>query len=229
MGRPIHATDIAGAAIVESGVALDPARDLPAAGEGRAAYWRAKRVFDVVLAAALLPFVALQAVFVLALNIGFNPGPLFFAQARMGAGCRPFTLYKFRTMREGTGARGPEDPIERERITAFGRVLRATRLDETPQLLNVLRGEMSLIGPRPDMYEHAAIYARTVPHYPERHVIRPGLTGLAQVRLGYAEGSVATAEKVRMDLAYVRTAGWRLDAAILSATVRVVLTAGRAR
>ncbi len=229
MGRPIDATDIDGAAIVAAMVDFDAASPASNSFCGKETYWKIKRLFDVIFAVSLLPLLGIEAIFILILNQILNPGPLFFAQARMGAGCRPFTLYKFRTMRAASHTRGPEDPVERERITPLGRFLRATRLDETPQLINVLRGEMSLIGPRPDMYDHAAIYLRTVPRYRERLVIRPGLTGLAQVRLGYVQGSAETARKVRLDLEYVSTASLSLDAAILRATVSFVLSAGRAR
>ena len=114
----------------------------------------------------------------------------------MGKNCSVFSAIKFRTMapvKEIT--RKYDDPIETHRITAFGKILRKSRIDELPQILNVLKGEMSLIGPRPDYYIHALEYLKNVKGYRERHIIRPGITGLSQIRLGYAEGLEATAKK----------------------------------
>lgn len=188
-------------------------------------YWSSKRAFDVLFSICLLPFVGLIALVVLAINPFQNPGPLFFWQTRMGRNGQPFRIVKFRTMLPATSAsRGPEDPVEVDRITPFGAFLRRTRIDETPQLLNVLRGEMSVIGPRPDVFEHAETYLRTVPFYWRRTAVRPGITGFAQVTAGYAEGSGGTVEKARRDAIYVRRANWLMDLRIAARTVLVILT-----
>ena len=158
-------------------------------------------------------------------NTRWNPGPLFFSQKRMGREGKVFTVLKFRTMRVAPAvARGPDDPLERHRITPLGRWLRRTRVDELPQLWNVLIGQMSLIGPRPDLLEHAEAYVALVPRYNERHGVRPGISGLAQVRMGYAEGVALTARKARLDMIYIRRAGWRMEWLILRRTVIVLLT-----
>ena len=193
----------------------------PSASAG--AYRVGKRVFDLLLASALLPLLAAVLIAVWALNPRLNPGPLFYAQTRMGRDCRPFTLWKLRTMRPGAPPRGPEEPLEVERIPPFGRLLRRLRLDELPQVVNMLRGEMSFVGPRPDCLSHARAFLGSVPGYRARHAVRPGLTGLAQVRLGYAEGAEATREKVRVDLDYVAGAGWGTDLRIVLETVGVIL------
>ncbi|MEM8854853.1 MAG: sugar transferase [Pseudomonadota bacterium] len=186
-------------------------------------YWASKRAADIAVSLALLPAVALIGLCVLIANLFANPGPLIFKQTRMGRGCRPFTVYKFRSMLpHHAPARGPEDPVEVDRITSFGHFLRRTHLDETPQLFNVLKGDMSLIGPRPDVYEHALRFAETVSVYPKRHAVRPGITGLSQVTFGYVEGTNLTSLKARTDILYIRSASWLLDARIVVRTIYVM-------
>jgi lipopolysaccharide/colanic/teichoic acid biosynthesis glycosyltransferase len=172
-----------------------------------------KRVFDLGFSTlVLLPAMLVIAVVLLATNPFFNPGPLFFVQKRMGRDCKPFRAYKFRSMDvRPRGIRGPDDPIEVERITPIGNLLRRSRFDELPQILNVYRGEMSLIGPRPDYFRHAHRYIATIPGYRDRHSVLPGISGLAQVRHGYAAGHSATRLKTRADLEYIRSASFRLD------------------
>lgn len=189
----------------------------------------AKRGFDVLVSLALLPLMALCAVMLLLANRIGNPGPLFYVQTRMGRDCEPIRVIKFRSMLDTTGAvRGADDPLETDRITPLGRFIRKTRIDELPQILNVLRGEMSLVGPRPDYFPHALYYLATVPGYRSRHRVLPGITGLAQVRLGYAEGIEATRAKVEADHVYVRAQARRegcylMEIMIVLATIGVVL------
>ena len=133
---------------------------------------------------------------------------------------------KFRTMRCGTVRRGPNDPVEKDRITPLGRFLRKTRLDELPQIINVLKGDMSLIGPRPDYFHHARSYLRQIPEYRARHAVRPGISGLAQVELGYIQGISQTRDKALIDLRYIQTASFWLDVQIFWATIRTVLRGG---
>lgn len=200
--------------------AVDP----PARRRSRSYYWRAKRGFDVGMSLALLAPLIVGGITLLTLNPFLNSGPLLFVQTRMGRGGRPFRAIKFRTMRHAaTATRGPDDPLEIERITALGRFLRCSRFDELPQILNVLRGEMSLIGPRPDAYDHAVAYVAAIPEYRMRYSVRPGISGLAQTQLGYAEGIDATRRKVEADLEYIRNAGFALEARIFWATVLTVL------
>jgi len=190
----------------------------------------AKRAFDLLAAIAALPVVLAAALVLLAINPVWNSGPLLFLQTRMGLGCRPFRAVKFRTMRPaGAILRGPDDPVEADRITPLGRLLRRSRIDELPQFLNILIGQMSLIGPRPDYWDHAIHYLETIPGYRQRHVVRPGITGLAQVDGGYAEGVGATAEKTRHDLRYIRASGPAMEVYVLRRTVHVVCTGSGAR
>jgi exopolysaccharide biosynthesis polyprenyl glycosylphosphotransferase len=183
----------------------------------------AKRVFDVVLAAVLalllLPVMALVAV-----AIGLTSrGPVLYHQDRVGKDGRAFTMVKFRTMHEGAERlTGPVLAAENDpRVTWLGRLLRATRLDELPQLWNVLRGEMSFVGPRPERPEFSRRFETEIHGYAERFTVRPGLTGYAQVN---GEYHTSTATKLKYDLAYIHNRSLWLDLKILSETVKVMLT-----
>lgn len=193
-------------------------------------YLIAKRAFDILASLAATPVVVLVGLVLLVLNPAWNRGPLFYVQQRMGLDGRPFFAYKFRTMRAARCVtRGPNDPLESERITRLGAFMRRSRIDELPQFLNVLQGRMSIIGPRPDFWDHAIHYVEIVPGYRRRHGVRPGITGLAQVDCGYAEGIVATKLKTRYDLYYIRRQGFRLDAYIVWRTLAVIATGFGAR
>lgn len=189
-------------------------------------YWRVKAATDVVGALLLLPLVVVLACLLALLNPVLNPGPVFYRQRRMGRDCAPFTALKFRTMRVSGHVRGPLDPVEAHRITPLGGLLRRMGLDELPQAINILRGEMSLIGPRPDCIHHARAFLDEIPEYHQRFRIRPGLSGLAQIRLGYAVGTEATRAKARCDLDYIARAGFALDAYIAGRTLVTILTGG---
>lgn len=209
---------------------LDTRSSAGSRGKVSQSFTSAKRSFDIVVALAAMPVVLLVCLILVLVNPFWNPGPLFFQQKRMGRGCDGFTALKFRTMRPSEQiARGPDDPLEHERITPLGRFLRVTRIDELPQFVNVLNGDMSLIGPRPDYWNHAIHYVESIPGYRERHRVRPGITGLAQVDAGYAEGVTATIRKTHHDLRYIRRSGLRMEAYVLWRTLYVVLTGFGAR
>jgi exopolysaccharide biosynthesis polyprenyl glycosylphosphotransferase len=184
-----------------------------------------KRITDVVVSAIGLALLAPVMAGVAVANLLFAPGPLFYRQARAGRGGRIFTVTKFRTMRpdaeNGTGAiwASQDDP----RVTVVGRWLRRSRLDELPQLINVLRGEMSLVGPRPERPEFMDALVAQIPFYRARHAVPPGLTGWAQVRFGYGSSVDEARTKLEYDLYYVRHAGFYLDALIVLKTLAVVL------
>lgn len=180
-----------------------------------------KRGFDILLSLALLPVLIGIALTLLVLNPFFNKGSLLYVQPRMGRNCRAFTAYKFRTMTDGA-VRGADEPLERNRITRLGGFLRRSRLDEVPQILNVLKGDMSLIGPRPDYYDHAVAYLDVIQGYRERHLVRPGISGLAQTEIGYVEGIEATRRKVQADLYYITHAGFALEAWVFWRTLLTV-------
>lgn len=183
-----------------------------------------KRAFDICGAVLLMPLLAALTLGFLLLNPFFNRGPLFFIQNRMGFQCKPFAAMKFRTMTDAKGqARGAYDMLETDRITALGRLMRKTRIDELPQIINVLHGEMSLIGPRPDHYDHACVYLREVPGYRARHQVVPGISGFAQTEVGYVDGLDGVHRKVAADLHYIAHATFAFDLWITWRTLVVVL------
>jgi lipopolysaccharide/colanic/teichoic acid biosynthesis glycosyltransferase len=190
-----------------------------------AAVWAAKRALDLAASLiALLALLALAAARVLANPLG-NPGPVFFRHRRMGRHGCAFTIVKFRTMRAAPRMlRGPAHPLETDRITPLGRWLRRLRLDALPQVVNVLRGEMSLIGPRPDCIEHARACCERLPGYRDRLAVRPGISGPAKVTLGYAEGLGPIRSKAALDRTYIARASWRPEARIALATLRAIAT-----
>lgn len=154
-----------------------------------------------------------------------SPGPVFYRQQRAGLNGRPFMLIKFRSMVVDAEACGTARWAQRRdtRITRVGAVIRPLRIDELPQLLNVLRGEMSLIGPRPERPVFVEQLAEVIPHYLERSVVKPGITGWAQVNFPYGASVEDAREKLAYDLYYVKNRGLVLDVLILLSTVRVVL------
>jgi len=186
---------------------------------------RILRVVSVLMAAlGLVASAPLMALIALAVKLD-SPGPVFFCQERVGLRGKIFLLRKFRTMRVAKPAR-PHATWERddkERITRVGRWLRRARLDELPQFWNVLRGDMNFIGPRPEMAENVAAMAREIPFYDLRHMIRPGITGWAQVKHGYAVTRENVQEKIRYDLYYLKHMSFTLDLIILLESVKVVL------
>jgi lipopolysaccharide/colanic/teichoic acid biosynthesis glycosyltransferase len=193
------------------------------------AFRYAKRLFDVAFAIALLPIFLLAWFVVSLLNPLGNPGPVFFVQDRMGRDQTPFRMVKFRTMTaaapDRARDRAPEAALEVARITPFGAVMRRLRIDELPQVLNVLLGDMSVIGPRPDCLEHAAHYLPRVRGYAARYAVSPGITGLAQIEVGYVEGLDGTRRKVEADMRYIARQGFAQETAIVLRTVGVILRA----
>jgi lipopolysaccharide/colanic/teichoic acid biosynthesis glycosyltransferase len=193
---------------------------------GSCFFWAWKRIFDLSISILLIPLMLIFVVFLFFINPFFNPGSIFFVQTRMGKDCKPFRTFKFRTMvPQDNIERKYNDPLELDRITYLGKLLRKFRVDEIPQILNVIIGDMSLIGPRPDYYEHALYFLDNVDNYSLRHSIRPGLSGLSQIRLGYAEGINATKEKASVDLFYIKNAGFILDAKIFFGTIYIIFCA----
>ncbi len=190
----------------------------------RPATRRLKRLLDLLVACAGLVLAApLMLLTALAIAID-SPGPILFRQTRAGELGRPFTLYKFRSMRvdaEKSGARFAEenDP----RITRVGRIIRKTRLDELPQLWNVLRGEMSMVGPRPERPVFIEQLEQQVPYFKQRLYVKPGVTGHAQVRCRYGACVEDHLEKLQYDLYYIKSYSLLFDLSIMFDTVKVVL------
>jgi exopolysaccharide biosynthesis polyprenyl glycosylphosphotransferase len=187
-----------------------------------------KRAFDITVATFALLLTA-PLFPLIALLVKRTRGPIFYGQTRLGEQGRPFRILKFRTMRmdaETAGAVWAQqgDP----RTTQVGRLLRKTRLDEIPQLINVLRGEMSIVGPRPERPEFLGLLEENVPFWSRRHLLRPGITGWAQLRAGYTADAVATEEKLSYDLWYLRHQSLIVDVLICARTLpSLLLCAGR--
>ena len=185
-----------------------------------------KRTLDITISLILLPILIFFTVIFFIFKIFKKDGEIFFIQKRMGKDLKPFHAIKFRTMTKSlTVSRAFSDQLEYDRITPFGHTLRKIRLDELPQIINVLKGEMSLIGPRPDSYEHAIKFLTIIPTYRLRYSIKPGISGLSQVRLGYAEGVNATKKKSKVDLYYINNMCFSLDSKIFFATIWTIVKA----
>ncbi len=189
---------------------------------------RIKRVSDVVFSLIGLAIAApLMAVTAAAVRVG-SPGQVLYSQRRVGKDGAVFTIYKFRSMREGAEAKsGAVWSVENDpRVTKVGRFLRRTRLDELPQLWNVLRGDMSFVGPRPERPEFVSKLSEEISYYGQRHVVRPGLTGWAQVRHRYGSTIDDAQEKLQYDLFYIKHMSFPFDLYIVLETVKTVLVRG---
>ena len=206
-------------ALARAGVSHD-ARSL---GAPSLLYFVSKRAFDIIGSVLLLPVLLVVTIVLLIANPFYNRGTVFFAQQRMGRKTEAFVAYKFRSMRAvGDAARGAHDPLEFDRITPLGNFLRKSRLDEIPQIINVLKGDMSLVGPRPDYYPHAKEYIKIIPGYRARHAVRPGISGFAQTEVGYADTIDAVKAKVAADLFYIRNRRIMFEIWIIGRTLSTV-------
>lgn len=204
---------------------------LPALG-----YRGIKRTIDVVASIVLLPLLLVPLLLIALLVRASSPGPVLFRQRRMGYRGVPFDMVKFRTMvnerdaEDESGAR--EQAITRHadaRVTRVGRVLRHSRLDELPQIVNILRGEMSWIGPRPEAVPLSTWYESELPFYSYRHIVRPGITGWAQVNQGHVAGLDDVHVKLHYDFYYIKFFSFWLDLLIALRTVGIMLTGFGAR
>jgi len=190
-------------------------------------YARLKRFVDAVGAALLLLPLALLIPVVWLGNVVGNRGPLFYSQPRVGKNDEVFDIVKFRTMRPDSGP-AEWTEVDDPRVTAFGRILRVTHLDEMPQVINVLRGDLSLVGPRPEQPVYVAELGEKLPYYHLRHMVRPGITGWAQVKYPYGSSEQDALEKLQFEFYYLRHQSFGLDARILGRTLRTVVDgAGR--
>jgi len=211
--------------------ALTPALFLHQPGFG-AVHWtlfnRFTRIADVVTASVLLIVTAPVLVLAAVLIFLANGPPILYRQRRVGQFGRPFTMFKLRTMKRNAEARGPEFAAERDpRTIVFGRFLRRFRIDELPQLVNVLKGEMSLVGPRPERPEFERQLVEKIPYYAFRHAVPPGLSGWAQVNTSYARDLEDHQRKLEFDLYFIRERSVRLYLLTLLRTVSAALVGSR--
>lgn len=189
-----------------------------------------KRGMDLLIAATALILLFPVGLAVAALIRLESKGPVIYRQERVGFEGSTFTLLKFRSMRSDAEASGAQFTTENDpRITRMGRFIRKTRLDELPQLWNILVGEMSLVGPRPERPKFVKEYAESIPHYDLRHTVRPGLTGWAQIETGYSSDLDGTIRKVERDFYYIKYRSIALDSFIIYRTMRTVVFGSGAR
>ncbi|HRF81281.1 MAG TPA: sugar transferase, partial [Flavobacteriales bacterium] len=209
----VKMTSIFGAPLIEVNPSIMPA-------------WQfsLKRAIDIC--ASALALVVLSPVYlILAIGVKLSsPGPVFFWQERIGKHGRPFRIVKFRSMYSDAERNGPQlsssaDP----RITPFGRWMRKTRMDELPQFWNVLKGEMSLVGPRPERQHFIDAIMEVAPHYRHLHKVRPGITSWGQVKFGYAENVDQMVRRLKFDVLYIENMSIAMDLKILAYTVLIIL------
>ena len=188
-------------------------------------FWYAKRSFDIAFAGAGL-CLALPLLPLVALLIKIDSrGPVFYAQHRIGKGNEPFLVWKLRTMILDADKNDVHWTTNNDnRITRVGKLLRKMRIDEVPQLINVLKGDMSLIGPRPEAVSLVEKYVKAIPYYSERHMVSPGITGWAQINHRYGNSIEDTRQKLMYDFYYIKNRCMTLDLVIFLRTIRIVLT-----
>lgn len=188
-------------------------------------YARSSRALDLFIGVVGLVFLAFAIPFVAVGNLIANRGPLFYRQERIGKGGRNFQILKFRSMKSG-GVSSEWTTDEDQRITPFGRIIRLSHIDELPQFLNILVGDLSLVGPRPEQSTYVEQLRKSIPRYDERHLVRPGLTGWAQVNYPYGASEKDALEKLQYDLWYVKHQRLWVDAKVIARTVRHVIGLG---
>ncbi|NNE74496.1 MAG: hypothetical protein HKN26_12590 [Acidimicrobiales bacterium] len=189
----------------------------------RRRYARQRRLFDVIVGLVGFGAFALAVPFVWVGNTFGNRGPLLFKQERVGQGGEPFTIYKFRTMTDAGGDTTSWTTENDPRITKFGGFLRLSHLDELPQMLNIVRGDLAFVGPRPEQAHYVEELTEKLPFYRVRHLVKPGLTGWAQVKYGYASDDRDALEKLQYEFYYLRHQGLMFDMRIVVRTLRSVL------
>jgi exopolysaccharide biosynthesis polyprenyl glycosylphosphotransferase len=186
----------------------------------------AKRLLDIVMATiGLVLALPIMAIVVLLVRLT-SRGPVLYHQRRVGQHGRIFTVHKFRSMcHDAEATTGPVWAAKAgdARVTPIGRFLRRSRLDEVPQLWNVLKGDMSFVGPRPERPEFVGELTRDIPFYGQRHIVRPGLTGWAQVRYTYGATTEDALQKLQYDLFYIKNLSLPLDVFIILATIKTVV------
>ncbi len=198
--------------------------------KGAVIYKKLKKYFDIILSlVGLILFTPFMLLIAMATKLE-SAGPVFYRQERVGEDGTIFTLLKFRSMKEGAEENGPVwAVVNDDRVTRVGRVIRKLRLDEIPQMINVLRGEMSFVGPRPERPFFVKKLKGEIPFYSLRHSVKPGVTGWAQIYYPYGATKEDAQEKLKYDLYYIKHLSPLLDITIILETIKIVLLGRGAR
>ena len=193
-------------------------------------YLSTKRVLDLVAIGLVLPMaIGIGVITAIAIKLE-SPGAVFFWQKRVGMNGKVFNMLKFRSMTSDSEKHGSQFAQSNDmRVTRVGKFIRKFRVDEIPQLWNVLKGEMSLIGPRPEQESFVEEFNKSIPNYSLRHMVMPGITGLAQTEQGYVAGAEATITKLEYDLYYIKNMSLLTDAQITLKTIYTIMTGFGAR
>ncbi|HRW22533.1 MAG TPA: exopolysaccharide biosynthesis polyprenyl glycosylphosphotransferase, partial [Bacteroidales bacterium] len=182
-----------------------------------------KRLIDIV--GSTIAIIILSPIYLI-ISIGVklsSPGPIIYSHQRIGRNAKPFTIYKFRSMVKNAETNGPELSSKRDcRVTSFGRFLRKTRLDEIPQFFNVIKGDMSLVGPRPERKYYIDKITAKAPHYAHLLRVRPGITSWGQVKYGYAENVEQMIERLKYDIIYIENMSLYIDFKIMIYTIKII-------
>ena len=194
------------------------------------AYVLFKRLFDLLLIVVFSPIIIPIMVFTAIVIKIESKGPVFFWQKRVGVHGKVFNMLKFRSMTTDSEKEGSQFAQNGDRrVTRFGRFIRKMRIDEIPQLWNIVHGDMSLIGPRPEQVPFVKEFEKAIPMYATRHVVRPGITGLAQVEQGYVDDEDGTRTKLIYDLHYINNLSFKMDIEIVGKTIYTMATGFGAR
>ena len=193
-------------------------------------YLDKKRTLDLLAIAVVLPFVAvIMAVTAVVIKLE-SSGSVFFWQKRVGMNGKTFNMMKFRSMTSDSEAKGSQFAQNNDmRVTRVGKFIRKFRIDELPQLWNVVKGDMSIIGPRPEQESFVNEFNKSIPNYSMRHLVRPGITGLAQTEQGYVADADGTVTKLKYDLYYIKNISFMTDLQITLKTIYTILTGFGAR
>lgn len=193
-------------------------------------YLSTKRALDILAITAVLPFIAVIMVLAaIAIKLE-SSGKVFFWQKRVGMNGKVFNMLKFRSMTSDSEKHGSQFAQSDDmRVTRVGKFIRKFRVDELPQMWNVVKGDMSIIGPRPEQESFVNEFNKTIPNYSLRHIVRPGITGLAQTEQGYVADADGTVTKLRYDLYYIRNLSFMTDFQITLKTIYTILTGFGAR
>ncbi|MEO5360120.1 MAG: exopolysaccharide biosynthesis polyprenyl glycosylphosphotransferase [Nitrospirota bacterium] len=192
--------------------------------------FRIKPIIDKIIAALILIILSPALLILIIIIILFSKTPVFFTQDRVGLNEKPFRIYKFRSMKTDKNTSAPNwTDVNDDRITPIGKIMRKYRIDEIPQLWNVLRGEMSLIGPRPEVPDFVNIFNSSITYYFMRHTVKPGITGWSQVKYKYAASPEEAITKLQYDLWYIKNMSFFIDLRIILETLKVVFIGRGAR